>query len=410
MTAKKRMMWLDIAKGLAIILMVLGHCLSDQTALHDFIYSFHMPLFFVAAGFTMRAKPRGVVIKSSARRLLVPYFVVCGILFAFAFVSPHSLNANLDTQRPWYVVLVEIMYAAGDQGDFFGHHYQAIGALWFLPCLFVARIILNEILLRGERVAAAFTGQQAPAKADSGGLAPRFAQNVRWFAGALLPQRAAAFLQARPQLAQPIFESACVAGVLAAGMAVGSVVRLPFDIDTAMICTLFMYAGVLTKRYDLMHAPLTFWAILAVAWLSYPILGCSEIAERAYLQQPGSLITAIAGSLMVMKACMLFENLHLTAINRGLAWCGVVSLYVLCVHRVESAVFNWQKIMEFFRPDVWNWDLTAQGLYWFGLRIMLVIAATVAVNCLIKTGTRAWHERRDSHDDAIDGFEQRLAA
>jgi fucose 4-O-acetylase-like acetyltransferase len=408
MAKKKRMMWLDIAKGLAIILMVLGHCLSDQTALHDFIYSFHMPLFFLAAGFTMRAKPRDVVVKSSARRLLVPYFVVCGILFAFAFVQPHMVNASLDTQRPWYVVLVEIMYAAGDQGDFFGHHYQAIGALWFLPCLFVARIILNEILLRGQQVEALAMGDSA----ESAPLArpSRFVQLARRMQRSL-PALLRTFLGVRPQLAQPLFESACVGATLIAGIAIGSVVRLPFDIDTAMVCTLFMYAGVLTKRYDLMHAPLAFWLVIAAAWLSYPVLGTSEIAEQAYVQQPTSLITAIAGSLMVMKGCMLLERLNLSVLNRGLAWYGITSLYVLCVHRVESAVFNWQKIMEFFRPDVWSWDLTLQGLYWFGLRIALVLAATIVVNYLIKAGSRAWHARRDCAPAApSDKQPQRMAA
>lgn len=353
--AQKRMMWLDIAKGLAILLMVLGHCLDASTPLHDFIYSFHMPLFFLAAGFTMRAKPRRDVLASSARRLLVPYFVVSAILFAFAFVSPHSLDPDLDTQRAWPVVLVEISYAAGDKGDLFGHHFQAIGALWFLPCLFVARLILNEILLRGAK------------------------------------------LNGRPAL-QLAVEAAGVAAATALGIALGAHDRLPFDIDTALVVTSFMFVGVLAKRYDLIHAPWFFWVLAAFVWFGYTVYGSGDIAERAYLDQPITLLTATAGSLVVMKGCLLFEQaadrLRLSALNRGLAWCGIVSLYILCVHRVESAVFNWQKIMQFFCPGVWNWDLTLQGLYWFGLRIMLVLACTYVLNRLIKRGSALWRERR----------------
>lgn len=383
--AKKRMMWLDLAKGLAILLMVLGHCLAADCALHDFIYSFHMPLFFLAAGFTMRAKPRQQVIKSSARRLLVPYFIVCGILFAFAFVSPNTLNANLDTQRSWPVVLVEILYASGDSGAIWGHMFQAIGALWFLPCLFVARIFLNEILLHADALGRQLEDPAALAKRAA--AAPSALQRL----AASLPVRWAA------RHALLLGECAGVAALVVLGIAIGNQARLPFDIDTAMVVTFFMYIGILAKRYDAMHAPLPFWLAMAAIWFCYTVYGSGDIAVRSYLDNPMTLVTAAAGSLVVMKLCTGLERFDIPAVNRGLAWCGVASLYILCVHRVESAVFNWQKIMEFFRPDVWGWDQTLQGLYWFGLRLVLVLACTYVLDRLIKAGSRAWHRRRDAH-------------
>lgn len=382
--AKKRMRWLDLAKGLAILLMVLGHCLADDCLLHGFIYSFHMPLFFLAAGFTMRAKPRRQVVTSSARRLLVPYLVVCSILFLFAFVSPNSLNANLDTQRSWPVVLVEILYAAGDSGTILGHAFQAIGALWFLPCLFVARILLNEVLLRAEAAGNRFS--VAPPAAGRIAAAPRLLQRT----AASSPAAWAA------RHAQTLFECTCVAGMVALGIAIGSQARLPFDIDTAMVCTFFMYIGILAKRHDAMHAPLAFWLLMGAIWSAYTVYGSGDIAVRSYLDTPMTLVTAAAGSLVVMKLCMLLDRFGISAVNRGLAWCGTASLYILCVHRVESAVFNWQKIMEFFRPDVWDWNQTLQGLYWFGMRLVLVLACTYVLDRLIKAGSRAWHERRDA--------------
>ena len=60
----QRIDWIDALKGLAILLVVFGHCVDDSISsntfpvyafnlqiLHDFIYSFHMPLFFAISGF-----------------------------------------------------------------------------------------------------------------------------------------------------------------------------------------------------------------------------------------------------------------------------------------------------------------------------------------------------------------------
>ena len=51
---KKRIEWIDICRGLAIILVIIGHSnLETGMAfnLKSIIYSFHMPLFFVLSGY-----------------------------------------------------------------------------------------------------------------------------------------------------------------------------------------------------------------------------------------------------------------------------------------------------------------------------------------------------------------------
>ena len=45
----KRIDFIDVAKGIAIFLVVYGHT-YDGRNLHLFIYSFHMPLFFFISG------------------------------------------------------------------------------------------------------------------------------------------------------------------------------------------------------------------------------------------------------------------------------------------------------------------------------------------------------------------------
>lgn len=42
----QRLEWIDITKGFAIILMVFGHS-SIPKSISNYIWSFHMPLFFI---------------------------------------------------------------------------------------------------------------------------------------------------------------------------------------------------------------------------------------------------------------------------------------------------------------------------------------------------------------------------
>ena len=48
--ARKRDTVLSVSKGIAIILMVAGHAEAPELVT-NFIYTFHMPLFFMAAGY-----------------------------------------------------------------------------------------------------------------------------------------------------------------------------------------------------------------------------------------------------------------------------------------------------------------------------------------------------------------------
>ena len=49
--SSKRLNYLDYAKGIGILLVVLGHIYNNNTKL--WIYSFHMPLFFIISGYLL---------------------------------------------------------------------------------------------------------------------------------------------------------------------------------------------------------------------------------------------------------------------------------------------------------------------------------------------------------------------
>ena len=116
----KRIVEIDIAKGICILLMVIGH--SGMTGYaHNFIYSFHMPFFFFISGVTTNInRSFSVFLKNKVKGLVIPFLIYYLIhLPAYALVYERSV---------WKQFLLEC-YSRID------------GALWFVPILFLAQIV-----------------------------------------------------------------------------------------------------------------------------------------------------------------------------------------------------------------------------------------------------------------------------
>lgn len=89
---------IDILKGIAILLVIWGHCFcshpinigSQLPLLGDVVRSFQMPLFFVASGFLFSTKGGfSKFIHKKATRLVVPYlsFGILSVCLRFIFSS-----------------------------------------------------------------------------------------------------------------------------------------------------------------------------------------------------------------------------------------------------------------------------------------------------------------------------------
>lgn len=90
-TEKEFFEWINIARGIGMLLVVIGHacrCVGDGNKfLFQFIYSFHMPLFFFISGFCSvkifrldGIKEKLSYCKNRAFRLIIPYIAV-GIIY-----------------------------------------------------------------------------------------------------------------------------------------------------------------------------------------------------------------------------------------------------------------------------------------------------------------------------------------
>lgn len=144
----KRLYSIDCSKGIAILLVVLGH-VGFAGGISWGIYSFHMPLFFIMSGLFLCDK-KGKILKLF-QRLMVPYFIFGMLYIIIDFVTTYS-STNAKIQK-----VASIMY--GNQFVFGDNNI--VGTLWFLPALFlgeieailVGKIIKNKIA----QVVVAFT-------------------------------------------------------------------------------------------------------------------------------------------------------------------------------------------------------------------------------------------------------------
>ena len=82
---KKFIQWVLIAKGVGIILVVIGHFSPESSpaywnVVNKMIYTFHMPLFFILSGYLFHSGRYSYpeLLKAKTRRLLLPFVTIAG--------------------------------------------------------------------------------------------------------------------------------------------------------------------------------------------------------------------------------------------------------------------------------------------------------------------------------------------
>lgn len=143
----QRVHWIDVAKGLGIILVSFGHIrngngqsvwLPDLNESINIIYLFHMPLFFFLGGFTFSSRRKfPVFIKVKAKTLLVPYYIFSLYFLAkpIAAVFSPTLVDGLHTNRD---------YASNIGMQFYNILINGSG-LWFLWAYFIGELIVYPL-------------------------------------------------------------------------------------------------------------------------------------------------------------------------------------------------------------------------------------------------------------------------
>lgn len=133
---QQREYWIDLAKALLIICVVLGHACPSGWE-HQTIYAFHMPAFFILSGYLYKAHSW----KQTARSLFIPilFFGIINLIYSYALnigtngLSLQAIGAYLGKSwQPFFVAN-------------HGAYHTPFTGQWFLIVLFLCRCLMGDL-------------------------------------------------------------------------------------------------------------------------------------------------------------------------------------------------------------------------------------------------------------------------
>lgn len=137
----KRIEWVDLAKGIAILAVIMGH--ETSGFIKFLIFSFHMPIFFILSGYTSRQRTSVIAVKNTSKKLikkvLVPAFITVTLVnFQWFFLG------KITFKEIFYYIFGGLFWGSASGGP---HGHPTIGFMWFLVVFFWAKLLYELVSL-----------------------------------------------------------------------------------------------------------------------------------------------------------------------------------------------------------------------------------------------------------------------
>lgn len=265
---RNRIQWVDIAKGFAILFVIIGHTACYGTTgpiIKKIIYSFHMPLFFIMSGFTSEipATFNELVSKTKklATSLLIPAYsaYICKEII-YIIINQTNIDLNYILRQLYTLLFI-------NSGDV---NYQEIvtfnfGCTWFLVILFLCRTIFNYIVF-------VFDHKQ-------------------------------------------LFPLTFILSLLGFAIEIQNI-HTPFAFDIALTILPFILFGYYLKNWDFSKYKFYYMILTILAWITSSIIICPHLKGNVYLHiirrnfplYPLCFLTAVSGSLFLFYVCIIVSK------------------------------------------------------------------------------------------------------
>jgi len=305
-----RIDFLDFVKGIAIICIIIGHCGADKSLHALVVFSFHIPIFFIVAGFLAAQRITtsaglGETLKKNFIRLMIPYFFTGLLIFVlsmsieFSLVvreylrAGHgfilSLNESVDFAGAAILKIgkqsfINFIYGTSSKITLSDYTIESVGYLWFLPASFIANLIFYFI-----------------------------PEIFRTYSAAI--------------------QITVVMLLTIAGYMIGRYYFLPWGIQISFVAQIFLYFGYAISRYRLYEKKAPLWLLAGAFgfWIFDLYMGGINMMLNQYNIPVISIAGAAAASFLIFKAAY-----YLSAGNRlyykAIVFIGKRSLVIYCFH------------------------------------------------------------------------------
>ena len=322
MNEKRRIGWIDIAKGICMISVVAGHL--GVAGVNKVVFSYHLTVFFLLSGYTLKNNLSLETVGRRFHSLMIPYFFTCIAVTAMDVVNMVVLNGT----REFAAITRKIAYdlarsflASGSVKTFGSLDIGGrIGAIWFLPATFFA-VVLVQFLLK-------------------------YVQDRK----------------TRYTIAVPAALLACLSARF---------IWLPFSIQSA-----FLAAPVVLLGYDLKELGL----LTRLTWKRFALCLGIFLLGLAMNKTPIYFATASISDYGISAFCGLASSLCILYLSqklefcKPLSWVGRNSIYFLCIHLFEMETMGkwFRKLLEQLGLPFAPWPL-------FVVKMIFITAVTAGI-------------------------------
>lgn len=293
----KRERYIDIARGISMICIILGHL--GNHSINRVVFTFHVPIFFFITGYFMDDRlPILDFVKKKARALLIPYTVTCLLIIVLSGIKALILYDSGTAVSSMVQWLYAAIYGAGDSYKE-PFYIKAIGAIWFLWASFWGSIFLRMSLAMKQAMRIVFL-----------------------------------FL------------------LFAVGYASRTICWFPLSIQAGACAALFMYFGYLSKEFSSAwgalpqehKSALTIFALLT--WLSFiKDFKSFWFVHCDFGRGMVDVFGCMCGCYIVIVLSQCIER-HMQMLSSILGFLGKNSIVILCAHIIELNLMPWWPLMD----------------------------------------------------------------
>jgi fucose 4-O-acetylase-like acetyltransferase len=323
MNTKKRIEWVDVVKGMAIPLVIIGHTAQSEAWI-TYIYSFHMPLFFLLSGYTSK---RATDVKTYLKHIWRDF---CHLLLPCIIVQ-WSLSIFECWMKVQSLARFEQLLGTVTKGVFYRVYWgcawgwangsPSVGMLWFFITMFWGKVIWEGI-------------------------------------GLLFP---------KGDVAVCIF-------VALIGIWYGPDHYLPQNLDIAMMVVLYYTVGSLVRKYQeqeiVQKLRIPAFGIALCFWLFCAQQGIYvELAVKSYPGIVAGILASICGSYVF---CILGQEITQNLVcKKVFSLIGKHTLLIVLIHYMDSL------LEDFWTQDEWMMSVAYRSVVVLGISAGILLVRSI---------------------------------